>query len=141
MPGPGAFLQLEIQDTSSADSPTKHIVLAYQQNLAKYIRNLNRTIKETNIPLPLRPSILPLQSRPSSRIVRKLYTIEADLEDASSDSGASTYTRLELPKNVTFIEVQVARLERFGNNKGSILQLEKKVDIYTCDMAERFNGL
>ena len=40
---------------------------------------------------------------------------------AFSDSGISTCTYLELPKNVTFVEVQAARLERFGNNKGSIL--------------------
>ena len=47
--------------------------------------------------------------------------MEADLEDASSNGGASTRIRLELPKNTTFIEVQAARLERFGNNKGSIV--------------------
>ena len=46
--------------------------------------------------------------------------MEGDLEVASTDSGASMYTRLELPKNATFIEVQAARLERFSNNKGSI---------------------
>ena len=38
-----------------------------------------------------------------------------------SNGGASIYTRLELPKNVTFVEVQVACLEWFGNNKGSIV--------------------
>ena len=98
-------------------------MLAYQQNLvdrqnlAKYIRNLNRTIKETNILPPLRPSV----PRPSSCIVYKSYTIEADSEDASSNSSASIYTRLELPKNATFIEIQAACLEQFGNNKGSIL--------------------
>ena len=43
-----------------------------------------------------------------------------DSEVASSNSDISTYIRLELPKNVTFVEVQAARLERFGNNKGSI---------------------
>ena len=68
--------------------------------------------------------------------------MEVDLEEASSDDGrASTYTRLELPKNVTFVEVQVVCLECFGNNKGSILWLEKKVDTYACDIVERFNGL
>ena len=101
------------------------------------MRNLNRTIKETNI----LPPLYPLVPRPSSRIVRKSYTMEADSEDASSDGGASIRTRLELPKNVTFVEVQAARLERFGNNKGSILWLEKKVDTYARDIAERFNGL
>ena len=40
---------------------------------------------------------------------------------ASSNSGASTRIYLELPKNATFIEVQAARLEWFGNNKGSII--------------------
>ena len=146
-PGLGAFPPLEMQDISSADSPSKRAVLAYQQNLAnrqnlaKHIRNLNRTTKETNIPPPLRPSVLPLQSRPSSRIVYESQTIEVDLEVASSNNGVSIYTRLELPKNVTFVEVQAACLERFGNNKGSILQLEKKVDAYTRDIAERFNNL
>ena len=64
-----------------------------------------------------------------------------DLEVASSNDGAFIYTRLELSKNITFVEVQAARLEQFGNNKGSIIQLEKKVDIYTYDIAERFNKL
>ena len=71
----------------------------------------------------------------------KLYTIEVDLEDASSNGSASICTRLELPKNTTFVEVQAARLERFGNNKGSILQLEKKVDVYARDIVEQFNKL
>ena len=64
-----------------------------------------------------------------------------DLEEASSDGGASTCICLELPKNVTFVEVQAACLERFGNNKGSIIWLEKKVNTYACDIVERFNGL
>ena len=82
------------------------------------MRNLNQTTKETNILPPLRP----LVPRPSSRIVYKLYTMEVDSEEVvSSDGGASTRTRLELPKNATFVEVQAARLEWFGNNKGSIL--------------------
>ena len=51
------------------------------------------------------------------------------------------YTRLELPKNATFTEVQAARPERFGNNKGSIKQLEKKVDIYARDTVEQYNEL
>ena len=121
-PGPGAFLPPEMQD-AGADSPSKRAILAYQQNLvdrqnlAECIRNLNRTIKETNILPPLCPSV----PRPSSRIVCELYTMEADSEDASSDGGASTCMRLELPKNATFVEVQAACLEWFGNNKGSIL--------------------
>ena len=69
---------------------------------------------------PLRLSVPPLQLRPSSRIVRESYTIEVDSEVASTNSGASIYTHLELPKNATFVEVQAARPERFGNNKGSI---------------------
>ena len=149
MPGLGAFLLLEIQDVSSADSPTKHAILAYQQNLvdcqnlAKYIYNLNRTTKETNTNIlpPLQPLVLPLQLRPSSRIVYKLYTIEGDLEVASTDGGVSIYIYLELPKNIIFIEIQAACLERFGNNKGSIKQLEKKVDIYTHDIVEWYNEL
>ena len=44
-----------------------------------------------------------------------------DSEVASSDGSASIYICLELAKNVTFVEVQVARLEQFGNNKGSII--------------------
>ena len=47
--------------------------------------------------------------------------MEADSEDAFSNSGVSTRICLELPKNATFVEVQTARPERFGNNKGSIL--------------------
>ena len=47
--------------------------------------------------------------------------MEVDSEEASSNSNVSIYTYLELPKNATFIEVQAACLERFGNNKGSIL--------------------
>ena len=43
------------------------------------------------------------------------------MEEASSDSGVSIRICLELPKNATFVEVQMACLERFGNNKGSIL--------------------
>ena len=43
------------------------------------------------------------------------------MEEASSDGGVSIYTRLELPKDATFVEVQAACLERFGNNKGSII--------------------
>ena len=144
MPGPGAFpLQLEMEDISGTSLPTKHAILAYQQNLAdrqnlaKRIRNLNRTIKETNILPPLYLSV----PRPSLRIVRDLYTIEVDSEEASSDGGVSIYMCLELPKNVTFVEVQAACLEQFSNNKGSILQLEKKVDIYTYDIVEQFNEL
>ena len=53
----------------------------------------------------------------------------------------SIRTRLELPKNATFVEVQAARPERFGNNKGSIVWLEKKVDVYARDIVERFNEL
>ena len=147
-PGPGAFPPLEIQDTGT-DSPTKHVILAHQQNLAnrqnlaKRICNLNRTTKETNfnIPPPLQPSVPLLQSRPSSRIIHKLQPIEVNSEVASSNSGASIYTHLELPKNATFVEVQAARLERFSNNKGNILQLEKKVNTYTRDIAKRFNKL
>ena len=60
---------------------------------------------------------------------------------ASTDSGASTHTRLELPKNTTFVEVQAARPERFGNNKGSIEWLEKKVDIHARDIVDRYNEL
>ena len=60
---------------------------------------------------------------------------------ASTDGDTSIYTRLELPKNTTFIEVQVACLKRFDNNKGSIKQLEKKVNIYTHDTIERYNKL
>ena len=90
---------------------------------------------------PLRPSVPPLQSRPSSRIVRESYTMEGDLEVASTDGGASMRTRLELPKNITFVEVQAARLEWFGNNKGSIKWLEKKVDIYARDTIEWYNEL
>ena len=67
--------------------------------------------------------------------------MEADSEDAFSDGGVSMCMRLELPKNATFVEVQAACLERFGNNKGSILWLEKKVDTYTCNIAEWFNDL
>ena len=63
------------------------------------------------------------------------------MEVASSDGGASTRIRLELPKNVTFVEVQAARLEWFGNNKGSIVWLEKKVDVYARDIVEWFNEL
>ena len=63
------------------------------------------------------------------------------MEVASSNGGASIYIYLELPKNTTFIEVQVACLKRFGNNKGSIKWLEKKVDIYARDIVERFNEL
>ena len=74
----------------------------------------------TNILPPLRPSIPPLQSRLSSRIVRELYTIEVELEVASTDGGMSIRIRLELPKNIIFIEVQAACLEHFGNNKSSI---------------------
>ena len=44
-----------------------------------------------------------------------------DSEVASSNGDISIYIRLELPKNITFIEVQVACLEWFGNNKGSII--------------------
>ena len=58
------------------------------------------------------------------------------MEVASTDSGASMYICLELSKNAIFIEVQAARLEWFGNNKGSIEWLEKKVDIYACDIVE-----
>ena len=60
---------------------------------------------------------------------------------ASSNSSTSIYTCLELPKNATFVEVQAARLEWFGNNKGSILWLEKKVNAYARDIAEWFNEL
>ena len=60
---------------------------------------------------------------------------------ASTNSGASTRTCLELPKNIIFIEVQAVCLERFGNNKGSIEWLEKKVDTYARDTAERYNEL
>ena len=60
---------------------------------------------------------------------------------ASTDGSTSTYTCLELPKNIIFVEVQAARLERFGNNKGSIKWLEKKVDTYACDIADRYNEL
>ena len=60
---------------------------------------------------------------------------------ASTNSGVSIYTRLELPKNVTFVEVQVARLEWFGNNKGSIKWLEKKVDTYARDIVDWYNEL
>ena len=63
------------------------------------------------------------------------------MEIASTDSGASIYTCLELPKNITFIEVQAACPERFGNNKGNIKWLEKKVNIYTRDTIERYNEL
>ena len=82
-----------------------------------------------------------MQSRPSLQIVRKLYTIEAESEVASTDSGVSIRTRLELPKNAIFVEVQAARPERFENNKGSIKWLEKKVNIYTRDIADRYNEL
>ena len=47
--------------------------------------------------------------------------MEVDLEVASSDSSVSIYICLELPKNATFVEVQVACLKWFGNNKGSIV--------------------
>ena len=60
---------------------------------------------------------------------------------AFTDGGASICIYLELPKNVIFIEVQAACLERFGNNKGSIKWLEKKVDIYARDTVERYNEL
>ena len=62
--------------------------------------------------------------------------MEGDLEVVSTNGGVSIYTCLELPKNVTFVEVQAACPERFGNNKGSIKWLEKKVDIYTRDTAK-----
>ena len=145
-PGPGAFPPPEMQD-AGADSPTKRAMLAHQQNLvdrqnlAERMRNLNRTTKETTMPPPPRPSVPPLQSRPSSRIVRESHTMEGDSEVASTDGGASTRTRLELPKNATFAEVQAARPERFGNNKGSIEWLEKKVDAHARDTADRYNEL
>ena len=59
-----------------------------------------------------------------------------DLEVASSNSSVSIYIYLELPKNITFVEIQAACLEQFGNNKGSIKWLEKKVDIYARDIAK-----
>ena len=63
------------------------------------------------------------------------------MEVASTDGGASIRMCLELPKNATFIEVQVACLERFGNNKGSIEWLEKKVDTYARDIVDWYNEL
>ena len=73
--------------------------------------------------------------------MRKSHTMEGDSEVASTNSGASIRTCLELPKNTIFAKVQVACLERFGNNKGSIKWLEKKVDIYARDIAKRYNEL
>ena len=35
----------------------------------------------------------------------------------------------------------MACLERFGNNKGSIEWLEKKVNIYACDIVDWYNEL